>query len=98
MSVGASSGPARSFSGLLLVGCACWVVGCVGPSVAEAQSGARRSNVAPPFITLSPAPIELAHGASAVLTATPQGGEAMLFCVEWQISEGAAGCRRNGAL
>ena len=42
-------------------------------------------------MTLSPASIELARGASAVLTAMPQGGEAILFSVDWKIREGKAG-------
>jgi hypothetical protein len=53
--------------------------------------------VAPPFITLSPQSAELPHGGSVVLTARPQGGEAMLFSVDWKIEEGAAGGAISGA-
>src|ERR1700730_11114698 len=84
----------RVFTGLArlaMLGVACSVMGCAQDSTAVAQSSARRSNVAPPFITLLPASIALAPGASAVLTAKPQGGEAMLFSVEWKVREGAAG-------
>ncbi len=67
------------------------VIGCSAPSAAQAPSGARRSNVVPPFVTLEPAAVELAPGASVRLTARPRGGEAMLFSIDWRIDEGPAG-------
>jgi len=82
---------ARRLSGVLSLGLVFSVLGCADPSAAQAPSSARRSNVATPFITLSPSSAEVAPGASVVLTAKPQGGEAMLFSVDWRIKEGPAG-------
>ena len=81
----------RRFASVVLPGIASLAIGCAGTSVTQAQPATRRSNVAAPFISLSPASIELARGASVVLTALPRGGEAILFSVDWAISEGAAG-------
>ena len=63
------------------------------PSAASTSTptAARRSNVATPFVTLSPRAAELLPGATVLLTATPGGGEAMLFSVDWHVQEGAAG-------
>ena len=59
--------------------------------VAPAPSAARRSNVATPFVTLTPSTIDVLPGAKMLLTAKPGGGEAMRFTVEWQVQEGPAG-------
>ena len=79
------------------------MVGCADPSSAQAPDAqpasqapqaplpARRSNVATPFITLSPSSVNVAPGARVLLTAKPGGGEAMLFTVDWHVQEGAAG-------
>lgn len=63
------------------------------PSAASTSTptATRRSNVATPFVTLSPRAAELLPGATVLLTATPGGGEAMLFSVDWHVQEGAAG-------
>lgn len=76
---------------VLSLGLVLCVIGCADPSAAQAPPGARRSNVAQPFVTLTPSAVEVAPGASVVLTAKPQGGEAMLFAVDWRIKEGPAG-------
>ncbi|RQP22638.1 hypothetical protein [Piscinibacter terrae] len=82
------------------------LVGCADPSAAappgsppapEASSapivrpGVSRSNVATPFVTLSPSEVAVVPGAKVTLTAKPGGGEAMRFTVDWQVQEEAAG-------
>jgi hypothetical protein len=47
--------------------------------------------VVAPSIVLNPETSLLVQGESVVLTARPQGGEAMLFTVDWQVREGDSG-------
>jgi len=46
-----------------------------------------------PRLELLPEQLQLAPGAEARLLARPQGGEAILFHVDWQVVEGEAGGR-----
>ena len=52
-----------------------------------------RPTVPTPRLVLDPAQLQLAPGEVATLVARPQGGEAMLFHVDWVIVEGPAGGR-----
>ena len=70
---------------------ACAALSCAFDSKVVAAANARRSNVAPPSIALSPVSLKLVAGDSAVITARPAGGEAMMFSVDWHVQEGAAG-------
>ncbi len=93
----------RRVGALVLVAVVLSAVGCVDPTLAQqanvarapdpssAPPTARRSNVATPFITLTPTTVEVPPGAKVLLTAKPGGGEAMLFTVDWQVQEGSAG-------
>ena len=74
----------------LLVGCAS------GPPVA-AQTAARRSNVAPPSISVAALPSAVMPLSRSTLTAATQGGEAMLFTVDWRVAEGDAGGKVESA-
>jgi len=76
---------------------ACAALSCAFDSKGDAPANARRSNVSPPSITTSPVSLRIAAGDSAVITARPAGGEAMLFSVDWRVQEGAAGGSITGA-
>jgi hypothetical protein len=52
-----------------------------------------RPTVPTPRLVLSPARLQLAPGEVATLVARPQGGEAILFHVDWVLVEGPAGGR-----
>lgn len=52
---------------------------------------AARPVVPQPRLELQPAQLQLAPGGEARLVARPQGGEAILFHVDWQLAEGEAG-------
>ena len=52
-----------------------------------------RPTVPTPRLLLSPAQLQLAPGEVATLVAQPQGGEAILFHVDWAVVEGPAGGR-----
>jgi hypothetical protein len=58
-----------------------------------ADPGARphRPRVPDPMIALSPGEITVDPGARVILTALPSGGEAILFSVDWSVSEGDQG-------
>lgn len=87
-------GPTRLLPALVV---ACAALGCGFNPEVLAPSNAKRSNVSPPSITLSPVSLTLAAGNSAVITARTAGGEAMLFSVDWRVQEGAAGGSITGA-
>jgi hypothetical protein len=70
---------------------ACQVAGCAAEPAPITAAAPRRSNVAPPTLTLLPASVTLTAGSSMVFTARPAGGEAMLFSVDWAVDEGPAG-------
>ena len=79
------------FAGLLL-GCAGETSASDPPNLSlNSTVNPRRSNVLPPSITLLPADVQLSVGQSVIFTARPQGGEAILFAVDWSIREDAAG-------
>jgi hypothetical protein len=52
-----------------------------------------RPVVPQPRLELQATRLQLAPGAEARLVARPQGGEAILFHVDWQLAEGEAGGR-----
>ncbi|MDG0832127.1 hypothetical protein [Roseateles saccharophilus] len=54
---------------------------------------AARPVVPQPRLELQPAQLLLAPGGEVRLAARPQGGEAILFHVDWQVAEGQAGGR-----
>lgn len=72
------------------VAAASLLAGCASSPPAQAQTAARRSNVAPPSIEMVASPIEASRRASIVLTARTHGGEAILFSVDWKVVEGAS--------
>jgi hypothetical protein len=90
-----AAGLRRKLLGSLACVCVCMssLTACTpAPTSAAAQpAGVKRTNnVMPPSLTLTPATLTLQAGASTTLTAHTQGGEAMLFTVDWKILEGAS--------
>jgi len=64
------------------------LVACAAPTPPAA-----RPSVPQPRLELQPTQLQLAPGGDARLVARPQGGEAILFHVDWQLAEGEAGGR-----
>lgn len=64
------------------------LVACAAPA-----QPAARPVVPQPRLELQPTQLQLTPGAEARLVARPQGGEAILFHVDWQLTEGEAGGR-----
>jgi hypothetical protein len=84
----------HAFAVALLLGLAVSAAGCADPPAT--RPGVHRSNVATPFVTLSPSEAKVLPGAKITLTAKPGGGEAMRFTVDWRVQEEAAGGQVEG--
>jgi hypothetical protein len=85
--------PQARLARLVPAGVALVLAGCAGSPPVQAQSdmAARRSNVVPPSISMAVGEAIAGPRSSIVLTARTQGGEAMLFTVDWKVAEGEAG-------
>ena len=62
-----------------------------GVQAQQAPQPQRRSNVVAPTITMTTPRVEVSPGARIRLVARAAGGEALLFSVDWRVTEGSAG-------
>ena len=73
-----------------LLAAALLLAACSAPAQQQ-PAAARRFTVAPPSIEMAAREVRALPGSHVALLARTNGGEAMLFSVDWNVTEGSAG-------